>query len=146
MKADLYNMTTILEKGDMEKWMKSAFFMKNTPEFLPMPDWYEPETAKYLSFIKEDDGNIIYPESGDKLEDVSYGVYLQIPDISSDEIDTYVARLRNIARNVWKSNDSDIWDIEMADYNIRIRLEEGTATLLFDGQDVTFVPLWYLEV
>lgn len=145
MKADLHNMTTILEKGDMEKWMESAFSMKNTPEFLPMPVWYGPETAKYLSFIKEDDGNITYPESGDKLEDVSYGVYLQIPDISSDEIDTYVARIRNIARNVWERNDSDIWDIEMEDYNIRISLEEGTATLLFDGQDVTFVPLWYLE-
>ncbi len=146
MKADLHNMTAILEKGDVEKWMRSAFPMKNTPEFLPMPDWYDPETARYLTFIKEEDGNIAYPESGDQLEDASYGVYLQIPEISSDEIDTYVSLVQDIARNVWKQGDSDTWDIEMTDYNIRISLEEATATLLFDGQDVTFVPVWYLGV
>lgn len=146
MKADLHNMTAILEKGDVEKWMRSVFPMKNTPEFLPMPDWYDPETARYLTFIKEEDGNIAYPESGDQLEDASYGVYLQIPEISSDEIDTYASLVQDIARNVWKQGDSDTWDIEMTDYNIRISLEEGTATLLFDGQDVTFVPVWYFGV
>lgn len=146
MKADLHNMTAILEKGDVEKWMRSAFPMKNTPEFLPMPDWYDPETARYLTFIKEEDGDIVYPESGDQLEDASYGVYLQIPEISVDEVDLYAILIQDIARSIWKQSDADIWNIEMEDYNIRISMEEGAATLLFDGQDVTFVPVWYLGV
>lgn len=146
MKADLHNMTAILEKGDVEKWMRSAFPMKNTPEFLPMPDWYDPETARYLTFIKEEDGDIVYPESGDQLEDASYGVYLQIPEISVDEVDLYAILIQDIARSIWKQSDADIWNIEMEDYNIRISLEEGAATLLFDGQDVTFVPVWYFGV
>lgn len=148
MQADLHNMTAVLKNEDIEKWMESAFIMTDTPEFLPRPDWYEPETARYLSFI-ENDENITYPESGDTLEDASFGTYLRIPDLSADEIDLYAAWIQEFAGDVWKESDSDgadVWGIEMADYSISIRLEEGTATLIFSGEDVTFVPLWYLGI
>lgn len=142
--AELYKMADAVEKQDVRKWIESAFILENTPELLPMPEWYEPETAKYLSFITEEDGTITYPESGDKLEDASYGVYMQIPDISAAEIHAYVVAVQPLAQNVWKSEGIDEWNIKMADYSIQISLEDGMATVLFDGEDVTFAPVWYM--
>ncbi len=124
---------------------ESAFQMIHTPEFLPEPEWYDPEKAGYLSFVQEEDGGIAYPESGDRLEEDAYGVYVQISDVSAEEVADYVASVQRMARNVQKDGE-DAWEITMRGYNIQIRAEEGTAVLIFDGQDVTFAPLWYLEI
>lgn len=142
--AELYKMTKAVENQDIGEWIEAAFIMENTPELLPMPEWYEPETARYLSFITEEDGTVTYPESGDELGDASYGVYMQIPDISAAEIHAYAAAVQQFAQDVWKSEGVDEWNIKMADYSVQISLEDGTATVLFHGEDVTFAPVWYM--
>lgn len=145
MGADLYRMEKAVENKDVKEWIESAAIMDNIPELLPMPDWYEPETAKYLSFITEEDGTVSYPESGDELKDASYGVYMQIPDISAGEIQAYIQAAEGFSQNAWKNEGVDEWNIEMTDYSVQISLEDGTADVLFDGEDVTFVPVWYME-
>ncbi len=148
MGADLYKMTKVIESGDenaVKEWTDQAFLMENTPKLLPMPEWYSSETAKYLSFVTEKDGTILYPETGDALQDASYGVYMEIPDISADEIHDYADEVQAFAEAVWKSEEMDEWNIKMPDYTVQITVEGGTATVLFDGADVTFVPVWYLE-
>lgn len=144
MEADLYKMRETAENQDVEKWRESAFRIENIPQLLPMPAWYRPDTAKYLSFIAKEDGEVSYPESGEELKDDSYGVYVQIEGISAEEIGSYVEVIRPLTQGVQKEEGTDTWFIMMEGYNIKIREEEGTVTLLFDGEDVTFAPGWYV--
>lgn len=145
LNAELYTMNQIFEANDMEKLLSSAFIMKNTPELLPMPDWYDPQTAGYLSFILNEDGSVVYPESGDVLEDAAYGMYIQIEGLSSEEISGYIAFVKDLGQDAWKG-EGEKWYIKMQDYSVMISLENETATLMFNGQDVTFAPLWYLGI
>ncbi len=144
MEADLYKMREAVENQEADKWRESAFEIKNTPELLPMPAWYQPDGAKYLSFIAGEDGDVSYPESGEELTDDSYGVYVQMEGISAEETGNYVEGIKGFAKGIQKEEGSDIWFVMMEGYDIKIRVEEGTVTLLFDGEDVTFAPGWYL--
>lgn len=146
IEAELYTMNQIIENNDMEKLLSSAFIMNHMPELLPMPDWYDPQTAGYLSFVLNPDGSILYPESGDVLEDADYGMYIQITELTEDDINWYIKLVRDMGQDAWKLEGENKWYIRMPDYSVQISLENGTATLLFNGQDVTFAPPWYLEL
>lgn len=145
LSAQQYTLNQILENNDVEKLLSSAFIIQNTPEFLPMPDWYDPQTAGYLSFVLEADGSITYPESGDELGDAVYGVYIQVKDLTADDIDAYISLIKDMGEDARKGEE-DKWYIKMSDYSVQISLENGVGTVLFNGQDVTFVPIWYLEI
>lgn len=145
MQADLYELEQIIEKGSGIDWKNLSFAMSNTPVLLPMPEWYDSETAGYLSFTKDNEGNVVYPESGDKLTDDSYGVYIEIEGISGEELNTYVDLVRNLAQGAQIMENKEGWSIMMPDYSVQISLEDDTATLVFYGQDVTFAPVWYFE-
>lgn len=145
MQADLYELEQAIEKGDGIDWKKLSFAMSNTPVLLPMPEWYDSETAGYLSFTKDNEGNVVYPESGDKLTDDSYGVYIEIEGISGEKLNTYVDLVRNMVQGAQIMENKEGWSIMMPDYSVQISLEDDTATLIFSGQDVTFAPVWYFE-
>lgn len=146
LSAEAYNIKKIVESNDFKKLREEAFAVKNAPELLPMPEWYDPENAGYLSFLHEKDGSLAYPESGDRLEEGADGVYLQIEGLSAEAIERYVSGVngQNVAKAVRKDKEADVWDIVMTGYAVRISLEGSTATVIFDGEDVTFVPEWYI--
>ncbi len=146
LSAELYRVEKIVESRDIKKLTEKAFIVEKAPELLPMPEWYDPKDAGYLSFIQEEDGSLTYPESGEQLKEDSYGVYLQIEGISTEEIEEYVSRVeeKQIAQAVGKETGADAWDITMPGYHVRINLEGETVTVIFDGEDVTFVPEWYV--
>lgn len=144
MNAEVYNMTRIVENKDLEKLQASAYPMTNTPEFLPMPVWYDPGTTGYLSFILNGDDSISYPASGEELPDTQYGMYIQVKGIGEEEIEAYLAYAENYAWHTWKGEDKDAWYIAMEEYNVRIELGDETVTFLFNGEDVTFAPEWYI--
>ncbi|MBT9779671.1 hypothetical protein GPL15_24660 [Clostridium sp. MCC353] len=146
LEAELYTMNQIIENKDAEKLLSSAFIMKNTPELLPMPEWYDPQTAGYLSFVLNPDGSIRYPESGDVLEDEAYGMYIQITELAEEDIDWYIGVVKDLGQDAWRLEGENKWYIRMPDYNVQISLENGTAALIFNGQDVTFAPPWYLKL
>lgn len=144
MQADIYELEQIIEKGGSGEWENISLAMNNMPVLLPMPEWYDSETAGYLSFTKDEEGNVVYPESGDELTDDFYGVYIEIERVSEEEIDTYIDMVRNMAQEVEKIEDKEEWNIMMPDYSVQISLQDNIATLIFYGQDVTFAPVWYL--
>lgn len=146
VRADLYNREKAVKDNDVGQWIASAFVMDDIPELLPMPDWYDPQTARYLSYIQDEDGTIACPASGDALEEAPYGVYIQIEGVSAQEIADYITEIQASTQGIRKDPHTDTWDIAMTDYHIRFSLEERTATVIFDGQDVTFVPVWYLDI
>ncbi len=145
MSADLYELEQIMERGGSVDWDEMSFAMSNTPAFLPAPEWYASETARYLSFTEDEEGNVVYPESGDHLTDDFYGVYVEIEGVSESEIDIYLESFNHIMQGVKKTEGKDEWVIMMPDYSVQIHLQDGTATLSFYGRDVTFAPAWYLE-
>lgn len=145
MEADLYRMTQIIQNNDVEALMEAACPMSHTPDLLPTPVWYNPTRAGYLSLIAAQDGSVVYPESGDQLEDVGYSMYIQVENVSAEDVTAYLAFAQNYAKQVWKSQDDDnTWYIEMPTYDVKMEWAENTATVLFHGADVTFAPVWYI--
>ena len=144
MNADLYRMSQNVQNGDWESMTASAHTMTNVPALLPMPEWYKPETAGYLGFVSGGDGSISYPESGDTLPDAGYGMYIQIKDIQETDIVDYMAVAEPYADLCWREDDSTVWYIAMPGYNIKIDWKDDIATILFNGEDITFAPGWYI--
>ncbi len=144
LEADLYRMTQIIRNNDIEALLEAAYPMENLPDLLPMPVWYNPMQTGYLSFTSAQDGSVAYPESGDELADVIYSMYIQAENVSVEDITTYLAYVQNDAEHVWKAQEGDIWYIKMPSYNVSIEWAENTATILFNGADVTFAPDWYI--
>lgn len=144
LSADLYEMKQIAQNHDLEALIASASIMFELPDLLPMPIWYSAETTGYLSVILEEDGSVSYPESGDELADVNYGMYIQVEDVSEEDIDTYLELAKNYAEYTWKEEDSATWYIMMPDYNVKIDWKDNMATMLFHGEDITFAPGWYI--
>ncbi len=142
--AALYQMTQMIENEDLEALSASVHTMVNVPELLPFPTWYSPHTTGYLSVITGEDGSVAYPESGDDLEDASYGMYMKVENVTEEEIADYIGIAKNYALDAWKSEDSGSWYIRMPDYNVKIDCEEDTAAIFFSGEDVTFAPVWYI--
>lgn len=142
--AALYQMTQMIENEDLEALSASVHTMVNVPELLPFPTWYSPHTAGYLSVITGEDGSVAYPESGDDLEDASYGMYMKVENVTEEEIADYIDIAKNYALDAWKSEDSGSWYIRMPDYNVKIDCEDDTAVIFFSGEDVTFAPVWYI--
>lgn len=143
MQADIYELEQIIEKGDGGTWKNISLAMNNMPVLLLTPEWYDSEAAGYLSFTKDEEGNVVYPESGDNLTDDFYGVYIEIEGVSEKEIDAYIELVRNITQEVKKIEGKE-WNIMMPDYSVQISLQDNIATLIFYGRDVTFAPAWYL--
>lgn len=146
LNADLYEMKQIIENNDLDGLTKSAYIMSELPELLPMPIWYSTETTGYLSVILAEDGSVAYPESGDQLEDADYGMYIQAEGVSEEDIDAYMELAGNYAEYTWKEEDSAAWYIMMPDYNVKMEWEDNTATILFNGEDITFAPAWYIQL
>lgn len=115
-------------------------------ELLPLPSWYSPETTGYLSVILAEDGSVTYPESGDNLADANYGIYIQVEGVSEEDIDAYMELAENYAEYTWKEEDRAAWYIMMTDYHVKIDWEDNTATILFNGEDITFAPVWYIRL
>ena len=145
LNAELSKMMSIVKNGEIEKLKASAYRMSDMPALLPMPLWYAPETTGYLSFILEEDGSMVYPEMGDKLEDADYGVYMQIEEVDRDEVEAYIAYVKNYAGLVRQEGNRAVWNILMPDYGVRIEWSDNVVTVSFNGEDVTFAPYWYIE-
>lgn len=146
LRADLVEMVQIIKNNDTKALMESAYIMSDLPELLPLPSWYDPETTGYLSVILSEDGSVTYPESGDDLMDANYGMYIQIEDVSEEDVDAYVQFAGNYAEYTWKEEDSASWYIMMTDYHVKIDWEDNTVTMLFNGEDITFAPEWYIDL
>lgn len=144
MEADLYRMTQIIQNNDIEALLEAAYPMENVPDLLPMPVWYNPMQTGYLSFTAAVDGSVAYPESGDELADTVYSMYIQVENVSEEDITTYLTYAQNDAEHVWKAQEGDTWYIKMPAYNVSIEWADNTATILFNGVDVTFAPDWYI--
>lgn len=145
LSEDLEEMTQIVMNGDMKKLKSCAYKMSNMPALLPMPTWYEPETAGYLSFISLENGSVVYPQMGDELEDANYGVYMQVEDVSRKDVENYIAYVKKYVKAVQKKENGTAWDILMSDYTVRIEWEDNVVTVIFYGEDVAFAPYWYVE-
>jgi len=137
-------MKQIVEDEALEALAASAHTMVNVPDLLPYPEWYDPQTSGYLSVVIEEDGSVTYPESGDDLGDGQYGVYIQSEGVTEGDIVKYINTARDYALDVWRAEDSASWYILMPDYNVKIDCEEDAATVLFNGEDITFAPVWYI--
>jgi hypothetical protein len=146
LSADLYEMEQIIVNGDLEALTESAYLMSGLPELLPLPSWYSPETTGYLSVILAEDGSVAYPESGDNLADANYGMYIQVEGVSEEDIDAYMELAENYAEYTWKEEDCAAWYIMMTDYHVKIDWEDNAATILFNGEDITFAPVWYIRL
>ena len=145
LNAELYNMMQIIQKEDSKALAESAYSMVNLPDFLPMPTWYDPGKTGYLSFIQNEKEEISYPESGEELFDADYGVYIQIQEISEEEIVDYLAAAEPFADQIWKGEEAAVWYISMPEYQVKIDWKEDrTATFLFIGEDISFAPSWYI--
>lgn len=145
LSEELEEMTQIVTKGDIKKLKTYAYKMSNMPSLLPMPTWYEPETAGYLSFISLGNGSVVYPMMGDELKDANYGVYMQVEDVSRKEVEGYIAYVKKYVKAVRKEENGTVWTILMSDYTMRIEWEDNVVTVIFNGEDVTFAPYWYVE-
>lgn len=145
MEAELYQMTQDIESGDLEALAASTHAMVNVPDLLPFPAWYNPSTAGYLSLTFDEDDNVTYPESGDDLADARHGVYMQVENVSEEEIAAYIDTVQIYAEDAWKSEDSGSWYISMPEYHIKIDCGDDTATIFFYGEDITFAPVWYIR-
>lgn len=141
--ADLYNMGQLIDKKDLDGLAASANSISGAPALLPAPDWYQPEHAKYLSYVQKEGGDISYPESGDDLTEDVYSVYFQVEQVSREEIREYVNLAAGIGNNAWEKDDNS-WYIAMPDYNIGLAYEDSCVTITIVGQDITFAPAWYL--
>lgn len=144
MEADLYRMAQIIQNNDIQAMMEASYPMSNIPDLLPKPVWYNPMQTGYLSFIAAEDGSISYPETGDELGDTEYSMYIQVEDVSEENIIAYLASLGSYAEHLWEAQEDKTWYIKMPAYNVSIHWEENTATILFNGADVTFAPSWYI--
>ena len=98
----------------------------------------------YLSVLIGEDGSVTYPESGDDLGDGQYGVYMQAEGVTEEQAAAYIDIARRYALDAWKAEDSGSWYIRMPDYDVKIDCEGEMATIFFNGEDVTFAPVWYL--
>ena len=65
--AQLYGLENSLAEGGISQLAEEVFPMTNMPEMLPIPEWYNPAEAGYISFIEGESGSILYPESGAPL-------------------------------------------------------------------------------
>lgn len=92
---------------------------------------------------KGKDGSLIYPESGDELEGDGFGVYMQMEGISREETVAYMAAAEQYADTV--KEEEDVWQIIMPGYEVQVEWEDQVVTVIFYGEDVTFVPEWYLS-
>lgn len=142
--AELFHMTQIVENEDLEALVASAHTMEHVPDLLPYPEWYDPHTTGYLSVVIGEDGSVAYPESGDSLGDGQYGVYMQAEGVTEEDIAKYIYTAKNYAFDVWSSEDGEAWYIRMPEYTVKMDCEGDTATIFFNGEDVTFAPVWYL--
>ena len=142
MEANLYETKQKGQSGE-EALEEAAFLIQDTPDFLPAPEWYDSAQAGYASFRKGKDGSLIYPEFGDALEGDGFGVYMQMEGISREETVAYMAAAEQYADTV--KEEEDVWQIIMPGYEVQVEWEDQVVTVIFYGEDVTFVPEWYLS-
>ncbi|MDE6636092.1 MAG: hypothetical protein K2K09_05735 [Lachnospiraceae bacterium] len=142
--SELYNMTEIIQNNDMEALIADACHMVNLPEMIQMPVWYAPESAVYINYVIKEDGSTAYPESGDELKDLSYKVYVQIDGVTLEEVEEYIQHIDGTVGDIVKSSETDMWLITMKDYQVVIQSKEGKVQIIFEGEDVTFAPGWYI--
>ena len=144
-RAQLYSLENILEMEGTGGLEQAVFSITEAPPMLPQPEWYNPQTAGYISFAQDETGNLQYPESGSPLPDGIYGTYIQVPDAGAGEIEAYVHQAEEYADMAWKAEDGEIWYIVMPEYQVKLEAGEEGTTLLFTVQDAAFAPVWYLE-
>lgn len=142
--AEEYQITQVIQNQGLKAQSEFAHTMADMPQLLPFPTWYDPHTFKYLSIITSEDGGVTYPESGDDLGDGQYGICMQAEGVTGEEIAAYMDIAKEYALDAWREQDSGAWYISMPDYNVKIDCEDGMTTILFNGEDVTFAPVWYI--
>lgn len=143
LNADVYRLQQIIENNDGEALAASVHRLSGAPDLLPAPVWYNPEYAKYLSFVYKEDGSILYPETGEELTEDFYGVYLQVENISREDVEEYMEKVKELAYDVWEAEEG-VWFIAMKEYNVQVKLQDNLATIMFLDQDITFAPGWYV--
>ena len=144
--AHLYRWEQIIQANDLKAVIDAANPMSHLPALLPLPIWYEPADAKYLSFINGGGGSVTYPKSGDDLANEKYSVYLQVENVTAEDIKSYAGLAEHYACRIWKDQERDIWYMEMPGYNVSMECKGDTVTIIFDGEDITFAPGWYIDL
>ncbi len=136
----------LMEETDMDVLEKEALKLENIPSILPKPSWFESTGSEFVCFSDGGEGQLLYPETGDELQDEPLKVSVKISGVSKEDITGYMEEIAPIVSDSYKSEDSDDWFIEMPDYTVSISLRDGSVIVIFDGADQTFVPRWYALV
>lgn len=68
---------------------------------------------------------------------------MQMEGISREETVAYMAAAEQYADTV--KEEEDVWQIIMPGYEVQVEWEDQVVTVIFYGEDVTFVPEWYLS-
>lgn len=145
LNADVYRLQQIIENNDGEALAASMHKISGAPALLPAPVWYTPEDAQYLSFVNQGNGDLLYPETGDVLSEDAYGVYLQVENVSRQDVIDYVDKVKEITKGVSEAEEG-VWYIEMPGYMVRVKQENNLVGVMFLDKDITFAPGWYVTM
>ncbi len=145
-----YDQEQIEQSGDLDLLRSQLHEMTNVPDLLPVPVWYnsQPDVSGYISYYRTEDGEMIYPQSGDNLDEIpyeTYGVYMQVKDVSREDLVSYLETAGEAAELVRQEEDNE-WLIKMPDYAVNMEWENNTVTITFLREDITFAPSWYIAL
>lgn len=148
--AKEYDWNRIDQNNDLEMLKLQMHQMTSLPTLLPLPVWYDsqPDVTGYISYYITEDGDVIYPQSGDDLDGSrheSFGIYMQIQGVSKDDVVSYLETAKDAAELISQEEETE-WFIKMPDYAVNMKWEDDMVTITFKGEDVTFAPSWYIDL
>lgn len=130
--ARLENALMDLEDGVISEMI----FIEGTPAFLPVPVWYDPEKAKYLSYCYEEGKDVLFPACGDSLTAENVSVLFRQEGVSLAELEAYLQEAEPFARTVQKEDQE--WILLMDGYALHAQWENDAVEMTFMGEGLTF--------
>lgn len=136
-------MASIVNSQNYDLLKEDICDVYNSPVFLPTPKWYDPSEISPFPLDKAGE-SVFIPEIGSAFEGQTGGVILSVDSITKEDVLSYLESLTAHSISWRESENKGAWYITPDDYRVYIKTNGKGATVVFDNQDITFAPAWYL--
>lgn len=119
------------------------FPVKNPPQLLPSPSWYNSARTIIYNFYEQEDGTYSPLELNAEPPQKPVSVSMYIGNVGEADYAAYIEQLREQGFAPYRVNNE--WVVSFPDYYVIIEYDAGTVSIQFIDEDITFAPQWAIQ-
>lgn len=120
-----------------------AVLIKNLPQLLPCPAWYNPSVTLIYNFYEREDGTFALLDLNGTLPQKPVNVSAFTRNVTEADFDAYLELLRELGFAPYKVNKE--WVITLPEYMLILEYNAGELSMQFLKEDITFAPEWFMR-